>query len=279
MRAGLVVYALAVILLGGWATTAADTVSFQRITNADSNDPTYINNFIDASRIYTHALDMGPSGSAVLINGVQFTQVTDAMLNGAAAPNLAYSASAGVAQQHPGGAGGGGGVFPPDNVTAGSALGNLLSDFVYNSTVAPAGGWQQYTLSGLNPNTDYLFRLYIRPWEGPSGTTTRRQDITFTVGGTSNTVAINEDRPFSQAPNTNTSDRDAWFLEYQYNTGANTSLSVRMTTQTLGTFATGAYHNYGMTNEVVPEPGTMVMLLSIIGAMAVAMLVGQGSHG
>ena len=262
---------LGAVLSAGLLPASADIISFQRITNVDVNDPTHINNFVDVGRTYTHKLDIGPAGTPATINGVAFDQVTATMLSSGTIPslNLAYSVSNGNVADHPGGTGGGGGVWPPNGVVADSDLANLLNDFSYNSAGTGVGDYQQFVLTGLDTYTDYIFRLYIRPWEGPTGATTRRQDIGLTVGGNSTVVAVNEDRPYSHAPFTNTSDSDAWFLEYRYNTGANTSLAIRMTTQAEpGIGTNGSFHTYGMTNEVVPEPSGVLMLLIAVLALA-----------
>jgi hypothetical protein len=181
---------------------------------------------------YTHLLDFIADGSAATINGVPFTAA------GATGANYTSTNLPGQiteAQFNLGGAGTG--------AAAGSGLHQLLTDFYYNSNQNGAGQAETITLTGLTPGTPYRLRLFYRQWDAAEANT-RFTDISFNEGNATGFARINEDES-----------ENARVLVYDYTAGPGGTLSM--------SFLEGAnnppasWHQYGLSNEVVPEPASL----------------------
>lgn len=223
-----------VVLACAGAAQAAGTISIVDIPATGSD----VGSGISSSNTYTHALDFGSNsgwGSTYLINGVTFTHTA------ASAPGNSLSgtdlttgkgfslAQAGVGvQTHPGNG----------HATADGQMGNLLTDMNY---AFADGNPMVLTLTGLSAGANYSTRIYYRPWNNDA---TRTSTITFNGDGTGVSTSINEDAGTL-----------AHYVSYDFTASAS-SVTVSFQ-QTAG----GGWHLYGVTNQVVPEPSSGLLLL------------------
>lgn len=128
---------------------------------------------------------------------------------------------------------------PADNA---SGLEVLLQNFRYTSGTGPATS--ELILSGLTPGVQYKLRLYIGGY-----------------GGNNQTYNFDDGAGFS-FPNVSRGLNGTGSIDYTYTLGTgDTDLEVNITRQ-----ASGSFHFYGFSNEVVPEP-TSLALLSIGGLL------------
>lgn len=121
-----------------------------------------------------------------------------------------------------------GNTFDNLNTTQTGGIGDLLDDFIYQS----ANG-STVTLNGLTPSTSYRAVFYV-PTE---------------FGGASQTITANDASPGSL-----TTDRGGGKgIAYDYTTGpASTSITFTFSADN----GNDGFHQYGFTNEVVPEPAS-----------------------
>lgn len=229
--AGIACCALGAVALAG-EITGPTVIS----TDADTG--------LSSANTFTHRLDFIADGTAATINGVAFTAA------GASGANWASTNIPGSiteAQFNLGGAGTG--------AAAGSGLHKLLTDFYYNSGLNAAGQAETITLRGLTNGTQYRLRMFYRQWDANEANT-RFTNITFNEGIGTGSIRVNQDE--SEA---------ARMLIYDYTAGPNGTLVV--------SFAEGSntplasWHQYGLSNEVIPEPAT----LGLLGIAAAALLV------
>jgi len=192
---------------------------------------------VSAAKTYTHAIDLASDVGEVGDNGATINGVFFApgAANGTVTPvagqttvNAGYTLTQTTStfqNQTVGGAGGGGAA-------------DLLDDFFYGGTN------QVLTLTGLTPNTQYRFAFYVGGFSQPSPALT----ITDSQGGT-----ITTDRGTNAASN-------AKVIFDTYTTAASgtgsTSFALTFTTGDAG----NAPHQYGFSNEVVPEPASLGLL-------------------
>ena len=198
---------------------------------------------IRSGATYTHQLDFLADGSAATINGVPFTAA------GATGANYTSTNIPGQiteVQFNLGGAGTG--------AAAGSGLHKLLTDFYYNSNANGAGQAETISLTGLTPGTPYQLKLFYRQWDADENNT-RFTDITFNEGGATGFVRVNQDLSES-----------ARMLVYNYTAGPGGTLSMSFLEG--GNTTAASWHQYGLSNEVVPEPGS----LALAGIAAAALL-------
>ena len=189
---------------------------------------------ISTVRTYTHAVDFASGDSGTSINGVTF------QIGGQVAPN--YSTT-GFSAYFP--------FFNTASAPSGpNTLDDLLSDFYYNGTGAgPGVGNESLTLTGLTPGTAYTTTFYNAGFDAPR--VTRIADITTTDGGSTTF----DQNAFGQgAPSV---------LRYTF---VATAPSITYTFDARNNFDT--FHQYGFTNEVVPEPSAM----GVAAFVAVALL-------
>jgi hypothetical protein len=229
--------AVASLMIGGSALAGSITGPTVITTDADTG--------ISTSTTYTHKLDFIADGSPATINGVAFTAA------GASGANWASTNIPGSiteAQFNLGGAGTG--------AAAGSGLHKLLTDFYYNSNANGAGQSETLTLRGLTPGTNYRLKLFYRQWDANEANT-RFTDLSFNEGGASpTTLRVNEDES-----------ENARMLVYDYTAG--TAGTLVMGFGEGGNTPSASWHQYGLSNEVVPEPGAMA-LVGMAGLAALA---------
>ncbi|MDC0048517.1 thrombospondin type 3 repeat-containing protein [Verrucomicrobia bacterium] len=192
---------------------------------------------INTSIIYTHAVS---GGSATTVNGVDFE-----LLDGVTDPSDFSWEVSSVKNQLQNNNGGW------DPFAAGvteEGLQSLLGSFTFNNNGEP-GSNQTFILSGLTPGEEYEARLYCRKW---SDDTERTQEVTFTAGAEDGvTEMFAEDRPENDP--IGALDREsAYYIAYTYTADAEGALSIRF--DVTGAAATGSFHMYGLTNQVIGDP-------------------------
>ena len=207
------------LMMIAWPPTvlAAGTFDLSRIVgDADSG--------ISPAKTYTHAVDFGgPNGVGAdfgtTINGVPFT------IGRTSGPN--YSTS-GFATLYNFG-------FAPRSVPAGpNTLYDLLEDFYHSSTTRNPPP-QTITLTGLTPGTRYTTSFYNAGFDLAIART-RVVTVDTSDGG-----SFTFDQNFTGEGNPSV-------LRYTF-TAAAPSITYTFTPATADTF-----HQYGFTNEVVPDP-------------------------
>ena len=216
------VFALAMISWPSTAVAAGTFVVSPIIGDADSG--------ISPVKTYTHAVDFGgPNGVGAdfgtTINGVPFT------IGRTSGPN--YSTSNFTSLFNFG--------FGSRAVPSGpNTLYDLLEDFYHNSTIRnpPA---QTLTLTGLTPGTTYSTSFYNAGFDLAIARTR------VATVGTSDGGSFTFDQNFTGQGNPSV-------LRYTF-TAAEPSITYTFTPATADTF-----HQYGFTNEVVPEPTGAVAL-------------------
>jgi hypothetical protein len=199
---------------------------------------------ITSGTVYTHLLDFVADGSAATINGVPFVS---AGLNG---PNWSSTNLPGTINEVDFAAGGAG-----TGAAAGSGLHKLLTDFYYNGVQNPAGLAETLTLTGLTPGVPHRLRMFYRQWDANEANQ-RFTDISFEEGGGSGFIRLNQDE--SEA---------ARMLVYDYTPGPAGTLSISFLEG--GNTPPASWHQYGISNEVVPEPASLGLLgLGGLGLLA-----------
>ncbi|GHC48740.1 hypothetical protein GCM10007100_13340 [Roseibacillus persicicus] len=197
---------------------------------------------ISDSKVYTHAIS---GGYATTVNGVDFD-----VLNTTEAPaNFEWTAPSGKNQIA---AANLGSWLPSSGGVTGSEVIDLLSGFTYSNGIAPPGGAQTFTLSGLAPGSTYELRIYTRAWS-PLDDSGRLIDLTFINGSEEvqpwNSLAF--DRPSKVLGFGN--DDEAYFISYSY-TAEGSDLVVEAPMPLGANAGTGGFdtlHLYGLTNELV----------------------------
>ena len=218
---------LSALVALGLQGTACATISYVLVTNdADSN--------ISSSNTYTHAIDFSNSTSgAATINGVAFTGATGNT------GNFTRTVANGGATNNPG----------EGIVTTSGGLRDLMQGFLFNNNPATDGsGLQTYTLTGLSIGVTYDLRIYTHLWT--NGTPPRPNTLIFDVGGANDSTGV-IDQDNSTTVGMSNSD-DSYYINYRY-TATSTSLVWTAANQS---GSNASFHLYGLTNQVVPEPGT-----------------------
>jgi MYXO-CTERM domain-containing protein len=217
-------------VIGCWLVAGvarAGTVSGPTVISTDADTG------ISAGTTYTHLLDFIADNSAATINGVAFTPAgrTGTGFTSANIPGQILES-----QFNLGGAGTG--------AAAGSGLDKLLRDFYYNSTNNGAGQSETITLTNLTPGQPYRLKLFYRQWD-MNEANTRFTDVSLDEGsGSPTTVRVNQDE--SEA---------ARMLVYDYTAGAAGRLVMSFTEG--GNTPAASWHQYGLSNQVVPEPAAL----------------------
>lgn len=218
---------------------------------------------ISSSKTYIHAIDPGNQTSGTTINGVAFDYI-----NVRTDQNTAdYSSTLGYRYEiagNPTGVGFSAGNGSTCGVASGQGVYNLLYDFMYGG--AGTTGYVDYSLITLtNPSSgpqmavgkDYEVRVYYRPWTAGG---TRVVDVTFDEDGTGElgaSIEINED---------GANPADARYVGYRY-TYTGSPVTIMLDQQS----TTDGWHFYGVTNELVPEPSSVALLLAgVFGLLAYA---------
>ena len=184
---------------------------------------------ISPGKTYTHAVDFSAnSDPGTTINGVPFH------VGRAAGPNYT---STGIANFIPGY------NFPTRSVPGGpDTLDDLLGDFFFSYYTGGGGddGTQTLTLQGLTPGTAYVTTFYNA---GFDPTRTRVVTVSADDGG-----SIVFDQNFTGEGNPSV-------LRYRF---VATSASITYTFDPANN--ADSFHQYGFTNEVVPEPAALGVL-------------------
>jgi hypothetical protein len=200
---------------------------------------------ISAANTYTHAVS---GGTVATVNGVNFAQLSPGVIPA----NFTWSSSTfgfnEVLNNN-------GQWVPASGGVTGAGLIDLLESFTYSGNGAEAGSSQTYVLSGLTVGTTYDVRLYERVWD--LGTSGRPMDLTFTHGAESDTYSgLLQDRPGTVLGTGN--QHHAYYLSYVF-TAQGTDLSIDALVPPGSPAASGSYHMYALTNQVIPEPAAAVL--------------------
>ena len=197
---------------------------------------------ISPALTYTHKIS---GGGPATVNGVDL----DVLSNGETPVDFDWDP----------GTGGKNIITPINNGTWNPANGNVTGDgnfalfggFTYSGGGPTAGSSQKFTLSGLQANKNYEFRLYIRKWDNG---TVRPSMLKFTNGTSVTEYLILEDRPGIVTGNGN--DDTAYYITYSY-LAQGTEMIMEATVPNVSS-ANGSFHMYGLTNReagpVVPPP-------------------------
>ncbi len=231
MTAGL----LAAIALGSVAGAGVLTVSPALTDDASTG--------VSTSKTYTHAISGGTAG---LLNGVTF----DALNSGATPANFNWNTNG--FNKNEIACCNNGDWNPAAGGVTGPELINLLGSFTYSGNGDGNPASQTFTLSGLTPGTTYDTRLYVRVWDTEGSG--RPIDLTFTNGSEVDSTGVApEDRPsLVGLP----SDQSAFYLSYEYTAQAS---EVSIDALVVEPAPSGSFHMYALTNEVVPEPGSITL--------------------
>ena len=191
---------------------------------------------------YSHKLDFGNLTGAT-INGVAFTAA------GRSGPNFTTANMPGTINEDQFNLGGAG-----TGAAAGSGLHKLLTDFFYNSTNNGAGQSEVITFTGLTPDAPYRLKMFYRQWDANEANT-RFTDISFDEEVGNGTIRVNQDES-----------ENARMLVYEYTAGPSGTLTIDFAEG--GNTPSASWHQYGLSNEVVPEPaGLGVLAIGALGLL------------
>ena len=196
---------------------------------------------IRTSKQYTHKLDLGTGTPGALINGVQFDAY--GWVNGTL--NFSNTVSSGS-------------ILPfskannnPPNISG--DLFNLMKDMYINNGNA-AGGTTTWRLSGLAAGLRYNTRIYVRRW-GVSDN--RTATMVFDPDGagpiSESTGVVSEDNATSVGMATA---GQAYYINYTFRAVAGEDLVITVTQHN----SNNSWHLYGISNEVIPPEGTLIMV-------------------
>jgi hypothetical protein len=202
---------------------------------------------------YTHAIS---GGTAVTVNGVSF----EALTPDSTPANFSWDTGGlnkNMVVDNFGDWADGGTVTGPETIA-------LLKDFTYSSDGANQPASQTFTLSGLTVGEVYDLRVYIRPWDTEGSG--RLIDFTLTNGTEVDTTSGPEDRPGTVL---GTGDElSAYYLSYVYTAQQdNIVLNAAVGSDEANS---GSFHMYGLTNQVVPEPTSALLLC--LGALLLGLV-------
>jgi hypothetical protein len=183
-----------VVTSGVWTYTPTLSVVQIPVTGSDAASG------IDATNTYLAALDFGDDTTELVINGVNFTQVSVAG-NGTGTVNLpeftgvdtSYGGSWSLTASNTAGNAAGFAGLAADAVgnVGSQADGNLqlmLTDITYVFGAMPPGNFGRLALGGLTPGAKYSLRYYYRRWSS-----NRPISFTFDGHGTNETVQVDLD--------------------------------------------------------------------------------------
>ena len=215
------------LFLASFGATDAGTLSIRDIANGATPAATDLNSGISLGIQYTHLADLLSDDGGAVINGVTFPAAVNSGPGGGTVGT--FSLSAGLTFQN---------FNSP--ATDGSGLDDLMDDFYHSGGVN--GGVASLTLSGLTPGITYRLRLYVGGFGG--NTTVFSADDTGTF------------QNFGPLARNGGDDSIARSFDYVYTLPSGDSNLVFTSTPTS---ANDSFHWYGFSNEVVPEPGSVVL--------------------
>lgn len=200
---------------------------------------------ISTANTYTHAIS---GGSARTVNGVDFEQLSPDVVPA----NFSWDAG-GLNKNQVVNNFGDWTEANGRSVTGPEILG-LLQDFTYSGNGANQPSAQTFVVSGLTAGTNYDMRLYVRPWDTEGSG--RAIAFTYTNGAEVDEISGLEDRPGTVL---GTGDElSAYYLNYAF-TAQTDSVTINAA---VGSDVTnsGSFHMYALSNQVVPEPGSALLL-------------------
>jgi len=196
---------------------------------------------ISSAKTYTHAIDFGNTAGVVAVNGVSFHQ--------AAVPGVGNDGTNNDRWDSVDNTGGRNSPFTlmksvaddwaqnnanAVNIGADGNMLNILTDFAHiNGNVV--GSTETIVLGGLTPGTRYSTRMYYRPW-----TLAANRSTTLTFNGDGNDIVATVNQDESASP-------FAGFVKFDF-TANDSDLTITF----LLNVAATSWHQYALTNEVVP---------------------------
>ena len=208
---------------------------------------------ISSANTYTHAVDAGDT-TGVVINGVTFQPMTAFGGPSTSGAGITYSLTSNNA-------------LVPFSSTTGAAwdasgqVVSLLSDFVYGGA-GGVGGLITLPAESLTPGTPYRLSLYCRRYGIGDP---RNVNIHFDEDGggplAAATGSMNEDAPTTISGAGLTSDNSPYIISYDY---VATSSAMGVGIEMLQSGYT--FHFYGLTNQVLPEPVSLLPLATLLAA-------------
>jgi hypothetical protein len=241
--------ALSWILISGAIQLAtAGTFSLSPALTSDASTG------VSTSKTYTHAIS---GGTAATLNGVNFAALT------ASATPANFNWNANTRTKDVIACCNNGDWNPATGGVTGTELIRLLGSFTYSGNGDTSPSSQTFTLSGLTAGTKYDTRLYIRTWDTEASG--RPINFTFTNGTEVDTTGGMEDRPnLVGLPSVHS----AYYLNYGF-TAQGSDLVVNAAVDAAGGAASGSFHLYALTNEVVPEPGSITLIaMGLLGLLS-----------
>ncbi|WP_367873668.1 hypothetical protein [Luteolibacter sp. Populi] len=202
---------------------------------------------ISTAKTYTHRIS---GGAAATVNNVVF----DVLTTTATPANFAWTVNGGKAAAT---APNLGNWVAANGGVTGSGLQALYGTFTYAGV--NDGAIQTYELSNLIPGQTYQVKLFIRKFSDGS---LRDIDLTYTNGSDVQVPfgPLLYDRPGVVLSNDN--NNSVYYVSYSY-VAQGTTLKITAANSSSALADSGSAHFYGLTNEVVPTPGSDLKILGV----------------
>ena len=188
---------------------------------------------ISSAKTYTHAVDFNTDDGGSVINGVTL------VAGGTSGANYTLTNASTNFQNNGPGQG--------NDLDQASGIFDLTEDFFFSGAPGEGALVQTLTLTGLTGGTPYIASFY-----------------TAGFSGASQVIDADDD---GAGINTLTTDRgDEKVIRYAYTLGAGDT-DIVFTFDSVNN--ADAFHHYGFTNEVVPEPASLGIIALGVGALLV----------